>query len=260
MPVRHGVLPVVADVGDAVGPADHLALGGGGGRAGPAVVGDPVEGLGAQVERGQRDVGPPRGVVEAPGTKGSRASSLAWPPGPWPQSWPRAMASVRATLSRQARAMPVATWATSRAWVRRVRWWSSGKTNTWVLPASRRNDGGVQDAVAVPLEAGAPRVGLLGAGPPPAPRGPGGPGASERRPPAPRGPRARGERRLGRAATRRRRRPAPASARPIARPPSRRGASRPVPNTPAMVAAQRACAPLAAVASVGSWRPVCPTL
>ena len=34
-----------------------------------------------------------------------------------------------------------ATWATSSAWVSRVRWWSSGKTNTWVLPARRRNDG-----------------------------------------------------------------------------------------------------------------------
>ena len=48
------------------------------------------------------------------------------------------MASVRATLSRVARATAVATWATSRAWVSRVRWWSSGKTKTWVFPASRR--------------------------------------------------------------------------------------------------------------------------
>ena len=74
-----------------------------------------------------------------PGTNASKASSLACPPGPCPQSWPRAMASVRATLSPTARATAVATWATSRAWVRRVRWWSSGKTKTWVLPARRRN-------------------------------------------------------------------------------------------------------------------------
>ena len=73
-----------------------------------------------------------------PTTKGSSASSLAWPPGPWPQSCPSAMASVRATLSPSARATPVATWATSSAWVSRVRMWSSGKTKTWVLPASRR--------------------------------------------------------------------------------------------------------------------------
>ena len=49
------------------------------------------------------------------------------------------MASVSATLSPSARATDVATWATSSAWVSRVRWWSSGNTNTWVLPASRRN-------------------------------------------------------------------------------------------------------------------------
>src|SRR5450631_3000626 len=49
------------------------------------------------------------------------------------------MASVRATFKQQALATLVATWATSRAWVSLVRWWSSGKTNTWVLPASRRN-------------------------------------------------------------------------------------------------------------------------
>ena len=38
-----------------------------------------------------------------------------------------------------ARAMLVATCATSSACVSRVRWWSSGKMNTCVLPASRRN-------------------------------------------------------------------------------------------------------------------------
>ena len=69
---------------------------------------------------------------------GVKASSEACPPGPCPQSWPRAMASVRATLRRSARAMAAATWATSRAWVSRVRWWSAGKMKTWVLPASRR--------------------------------------------------------------------------------------------------------------------------
>ena len=72
------------------------------------------------------------------GRNGDSASSLAWPPGPWPQSWPRAIASVSATLSRQAREIAAATCATSRAWVSRVRWWSAGKMNTWVLPAKRR--------------------------------------------------------------------------------------------------------------------------
>ena len=71
-------------------------------------------------------------------TYGDSASSDAWPPGPWPQSCPSAMASVSATLRPTAAATERATWATSSAWVRRVRWWSSGKTNTWVLPARRR--------------------------------------------------------------------------------------------------------------------------
>ena len=51
------------------------------------------------------------------------------------------MASTSATLRPQARATEVATWATSSAWVRRVRWWSAGKMNTWVFPARRRNEG-----------------------------------------------------------------------------------------------------------------------
>ena len=68
-----------------------------------------------------------RVVVAARAGTASNASSLACPPGPWPQSWPSAIASVRATLSPTARAIAVATWATSRAWVSRVRWWSVGE-------------------------------------------------------------------------------------------------------------------------------------
>src|SRR5215211_3421581 len=51
------------------------------------------------------------------------------------------MASVRGTFKPRAAAIPVATCVTSRAWVSRVRWWSSGKMNTCVLPASRRKAG-----------------------------------------------------------------------------------------------------------------------
>ena len=51
------------------------------------------------------------------------------------------------------------------AWVSRVRRWSSsGATNTWHLPASRRNGAACMDAVEVALEARAERVGLLGLG------------------------------------------------------------------------------------------------
>jgi len=69
-----------------------------------------------------------------------RPSSDAWPAGPWPQSWAVAAAAVRATFRPAGRAMPTATWATSTAWVRRVRRWSSsGAMKTWHLPARRRN-------------------------------------------------------------------------------------------------------------------------
>ena len=60
-----GVFEVVAHVGDPVGPRHHLALGGLRRRQAPRVVADPVERLGAQVQRLQGDVGAPRGVVEA---------------------------------------------------------------------------------------------------------------------------------------------------------------------------------------------------
>ena len=50
-PGPHGVLEVVADVRDAVGPGDHLALGRGGRRAAPRVVAHAVERLAAEVER-----------------------------------------------------------------------------------------------------------------------------------------------------------------------------------------------------------------
>ena len=65
-PAADRVLEVVADVGDPVGPADHLAFGGGRGRPRPRVVADAVEGLLAQVERGQRDVGTPGRMIEPP--------------------------------------------------------------------------------------------------------------------------------------------------------------------------------------------------
>src|SRR4051794_8944901 len=48
------------------------------------------------------------------------------------------MVSTSATFTPAARAIEVATCATSSAWVSRVRWWSLGYTTTWVLPANRR--------------------------------------------------------------------------------------------------------------------------
>src|SRR4029453_4368384 len=83
------------------------------------------------------------------------------------------MASVRATLSRQPRAIAVAIWATSSAWVSRVRWWSSGNTKTCVLPARRRNDDAWRmRSRSRSKQARRGRVGLLVALAPPCPGGP----------------------------------------------------------------------------------------
>ncbi len=60
-----GVLEVVADVGDAVGPGHDLALGRGGGGPVPGVVAHRVERLDAQVERREHHIGAEHRVVVA---------------------------------------------------------------------------------------------------------------------------------------------------------------------------------------------------
>ena len=71
----------------------------------------------------------------------SSASSPVWPNGGWPRSCPSAIASVRSSFSRSARATPREIPATSSVWVMRVRKWSPwGAMNTCVLPFRRRND------------------------------------------------------------------------------------------------------------------------
>ena len=65
-----GVLEVVRAVRDPVGPADDLALDGRRRGPGPGVVADAVQGLGAQVQRGEDDVGAPGPVVVALGDEG----------------------------------------------------------------------------------------------------------------------------------------------------------------------------------------------
>ena len=64
---RHRVFEVVAHVGDAVGPTDHLTLGRERRGSRPRVVADAVERFGAQVERLQGDVGTPHRMIEAAG-------------------------------------------------------------------------------------------------------------------------------------------------------------------------------------------------
>ncbi len=85
------------------------------------------------------------------------------------------MASVSATLRRQARAIPVATCATSSAWLSRGALVVGGEDEDLGLARQPPEGRRVQDAVPVPLEAGAPRVGLLGDGAPAPGRGPGRP-------------------------------------------------------------------------------------
>jgi len=61
----HGVLEVVTHIGDAVGPTDDFALGSAGCRPTPRVIANAVGGLGAEIERRERDVGAPHRVIEA---------------------------------------------------------------------------------------------------------------------------------------------------------------------------------------------------
>ena len=165
----HRVLEVVADVGDAVGPRHDLTLGRHRRRPGPAVVADAVERLDAQVERGQHHIGAPDGVVVAAGDVGGEGVLAdAWPPGPWPQSWPRAIASVSATLrptgpgDRRGDLGHLERVGEAGALV------VLGKDEHLRLAGqAAEGRGAVQDAVAVAFEAGAERVGLLGPSPVP---------------------------------------------------------------------------------------------
>src|SRR5664280_1619436 len=63
-PARHRVFEIVTDIGDAVGPTDHLPFGRARRRPGPRVVAYAIERLVAEVEPGQGYVGSPRGVIE----------------------------------------------------------------------------------------------------------------------------------------------------------------------------------------------------
>ena len=177
---QDGVLPVVADVGDAVGPADHLALGRRRGGPRPAVVGDAVDRLGAQVEGGERDQRPPGRVVEPAGHVGvervlAGVTARAVP----------AVVAERDGLG-QGDVQPAGP-GDGRGHLRHLE--RVGEAGALVVlgededlglagqPAER---GGVQDAVAVALEAGAPGVGLLGLGPVAGARRAGGPGREQR--------------------------------------------------------------------------------
>ena len=105
-----------------------------------------------------------------------RARSPSWPKGVWPRSCPRAMASVRSSLSRSARAMVRAIWETSSVWVRHLGHLEGvDEPRAVVVPLGGQKHLrlvgkpakalAVEDAVPVALEAGAQGVRLLGGGP-----------------------------------------------------------------------------------------------
>lgn len=64
-PDAHGIFEVVGAVGDPIGPTHDCTLGSGRCGSGPRMVADAVEGLGAQVEWNEHDIGPAHRVVVA---------------------------------------------------------------------------------------------------------------------------------------------------------------------------------------------------
>ena len=162
---QHGVLPVVAHVGDPVGPADHLSLGGRRRRARPAVVGDAVDGLGAQVQGGEGDEGPPRRVVEPARHVGIERVLAGVAAGPVPavvtEGDGLGEGHVQPAGPRDGRGDLCHLERVGEAGALVV----LGEHEDLGLAGQPAEGGGVEDAVAVALEAGAPEVGLLGPGP-----------------------------------------------------------------------------------------------
>ena len=160
---RHdGVLEVVAHVGDAVGPRDDLTLRRLRRRAAPRVVADAVERLGAQVQRRQRDVGAPHGVVVAAGDV-RRQGVLA---GVAARAVPAVVAEGDGLGQRDVEPEGAGHRRGHLGDLEGVREAGPlvvvGEHEDLGLAGQAAEGGGVEDAVAVALEARAPLVGLLG--------------------------------------------------------------------------------------------------
>ncbi len=159
------VLPVVADVGDPVGPAHHLTLGRGRRRARPAVVGDPVQGLGTQVEGSERDRRPPRRVVEPAAHVGVERILAGMPARPVPAVVPQG----DGLGERHIQAARPCDGRGDLGHLERV-----GEPRALVILGEDEDLGlagqpaercGVQNAVAITFEAGPPGIGLFWFGP-----------------------------------------------------------------------------------------------
>ena len=161
------------------------------------MVGDAVDGLGAEVERGQRDVGPPGRVVEAVREEGVEGVLAGVPAGPVPavvaEGDRLGQGHVEPAGPGHGRGHLGHLECVGEAGALMV----LGEDEDLGLAGQAAERGGVQDPVPVPLEAGAPGVGLLGPGPLPGPDRTGGARSEERRPPAPHGPPARRVERVG---------------------------------------------------------------
>ncbi len=163
---QHRVLPVMAHVRDPVGPAHDLAFGCRGRRTGPAVVGDPVERLGTEIEWGERDAGAPGGVVEPPGYVGVERVFTGMTAGPVPA----VVAERDGLCERDVEAARARDRSRDLCHLERVREAGAlvilGEHEDLRLAGEAPKRRGVQDAVPVALEARSPRVGLFGHGSP----------------------------------------------------------------------------------------------
>ena len=157
-----GIFEVVADVGDAVGPAHDLALGRGRGRAAPGVVADAVERLEAEVERCEHDVGAPDGVVVPTvdvGRQGVLAGVAARAvPAVVPQRDGLGERDVQPEGAGDRRRHLGHLQGVGEAGALVV----VGEDEHLGLAGQPPEGGGVEDAVPVALEAGSVGVGLLG--------------------------------------------------------------------------------------------------
>ena len=95
----------------------------------------------------------------------SNASSLAWPPGPWPQSWPRAMASARRDVDPGRPGDRGGDLGHLQGVGQPGPLVVAGVDHDLGLAGQPAKGGGVHDPVPVPLEAGALLVRRLRLGP-----------------------------------------------------------------------------------------------
>jgi hypothetical protein len=129
------------------------------------VVGDAVDGLGAEVERGQRDVRPPGGVVEAAREEGVERVLAGVPAGPVPavvaQGDRLGQGHIEPAGPGDGRGHLGHLECVGEAGPLMV----LGEDEHLGLAGQAAERGGVEDPVPVPLEAGAPGVRFLGPGP-----------------------------------------------------------------------------------------------